>query len=111
MEKNIAQTYIDMAWKRLPLEVQRLVFEFDNTYITHYQHCINELHFLQTTYPVSVETIRDDVPHYRRFTPVSEIVDLNRFILSYCLRKKSLRNYRCLKTRENYILSLQEGCV
>ena len=100
-----------MTWKSIPLEVQRIVFAFDNTYITHYQHCINELHFLQTTYSVNVETIRDDVPHYRRFTPVSEIENLNRFIFSYGHRKRSLRNYRCLETRKNYILSLQEGCV
>ena len=100
-----------IMWQKLPQEVQRSIFDFDNTYITHYQHCINELHFLQTTYPVSVETIRDDTPHYRRFTPVSEIVNLNQFILSYCLRKKSLRNYRCFKARETYVSSLQEGGV
>ena len=78
-----------MEWKKLPLEVQRLVFEFDNTYITHYQHCMNELYFLQSTYPVNVETIRDG--YYHHFTPVSDMANLNHFILSYCNRKKTLR--------------------
>ena len=95
----------------MPLEVQRMIFAFDNTYITHYQHCVNELHFLQTTYPVNVETIRDNYSYYRHFTPVSEIENMNRFILSYCHRKKSLRSYRCLETRKNYVSSLQEGGV
>lgn len=89
-----------MEWKKLPLEVQRLVFEFDNTYITHYQHCMNELYFLQTTYPVNVEAICDNyVPYYRRFTPVSDMANLNHFILSYCNRKKTLRKSSVQKTR------------
>lgn len=88
-------------WKRLPLEVQRIIFSFDNTYGTHYQHCMNELHFLQITYPINVKTVRDDdIHHYRRITPVCDIVHLNRFILSYCNRKKTLRNYRCVKKEE-----------
>tara|TARA_B100001287_G_scaffold235848_1_gene208145 strand:+ start:14153 stop:14422 length:270 start_codon:yes stop_codon:yes gene_type:complete len=80
----------------LPSELQRIVFEYDDTYKIKFKTCIDQLNFLYRTFPIKINMI---ISSYQTFnviavTPVKKIPELNRFILDYCNRKKTLRSFK-----------------
>ncbi len=92
-----------MKIKYLPVELQRIIYEYDDTYIVKFKTCIHELKFLYRVFPIKVNSIISNNPTfvYVSVTPITKLPELNRFIFDYCKRKQSLRSFK------NYKLSFQ----
>ena len=88
-----------MIFYRLPQELLRMIYDYDNTYFIFYKKCINELKFLQKTFPIKLHMIIYDDQEIKinSYTPLNKLNKLNNFIFDYCNRKKSLRNYKSYK--------------
>ena len=88
-----------MIFSRLPEELLRIIYDYDDTYFIFYKECINELKFLQKAFPIKLHMILYDNQEIRinTYIPLSKINKLNKFIFDYCKRKKSLRNYKSYK--------------
>jgi len=85
-----------MYIKHLPWELQRIVYEYDDTYREKFKECIEQLKFLYRTFPIKVNMIISSHQTIQviAVTPVKKIPELNRFIFDYCKRKRSLRSYK-----------------
>ena len=84
-----------MKIKYLPDEIQRIIYDYDNTYQERFKVCIQQLDYLYRIFPIKVNMIvtKNDIVTVYRQTPVRKIPVLNRFILDYCNRKRSLRSF------------------
>ena len=85
-----------MYFLKLPQELIRLIYEYDDTYSIMYKKCVNELIFLQKSYPVQFTRVffHIDTIFVIRQISLSKLPDYHKFIFNYCNRKKTLRNYK-----------------
>ena len=81
---------------KLPEELIRLIYEYDDTYSVFYKKCVNELIFLRKSYPVQFTHIffHIDSVVVTKFISLSKLPDYRKFIYDYCNRKKTLRSYK-----------------
>lgn len=85
-----------MNIKYLPWELQHIIYEYDDTYKQKFKNCIRQLNFLFRTFPIKLNTIfsSNQTFHVLTTTPVKKLHELNKFILEYCNRRKSLRSFK-----------------
>lgn len=88
-----------MNISKLPYELQREIYDYDNTYIEKFKSCITELQFLIRTFPIQVDLIIYDQQnfYFSRNVPLHRLKEFREFIYSYCKRKRSLRSYKNYK--------------
>ena len=81
---------------KLPEELIRLIYEYDDTYSVFYKKCVNELTFLRKSYPVQFTQIffHIDSIVVTKFISLSKLPDYRKFIYDYCNRKRTLRSYK-----------------
>lgn len=80
----------------LPYELVREIYEYDNTYRVFFNNCINELKYLQKTYPIQLTRVNyySQNIYSGKIISVYNLPNYKRFIFDYCNRKKSLRSYK-----------------
>ncbi len=85
---------------KLPEELIRLIYEYDDTYSVFYKKCVNELIFLRKSYRVPFTQIFFPIDSVvvTKFIWLSKFPDYRKFIYNYCNRTKTLRNYKKLLT-------------
>jgi len=86
---------------RLPYELKRYIYEYDNTYKEKYKESITLLNFLYDAYDEKIiyaiiPDDDDDDVQICSIIPVKKIPEYNQYILNYCNRKKTLRSYKSL---------------
>ena len=81
---------------KLPEELIRLIYEYDDTYSVFYKKCVSELTFLRKSYPVQFTQIffHIDSVVVTRFISSSKSPDYRKFIYEYCNRIRTLRSYK-----------------
>ena len=81
---------------KLPEELIRLIYEYDDTYSIMYKKCVNELIFLRKSYPVQFTHVffHIDSVVVTKLISLSKLPDYRKFIYDYCNRKKTLRSYK-----------------
>jgi len=96
---KIKPVNILMRLKHLPWELQRIVYEYDDTYRVKFKDCIDQLNFLYRTFPIKVNMIISSHQTFQvvAVTPVKKIPELNKFIFEHCNRKRSLRSFKKYK--------------
>ena len=75
---------------KLPEELIRLIYEYDDTYSLMYKKCVNELTFLRKSYRVPFTQIFFPIDSVvvTKFISLSKFPDYRKFIYNYCNRKK-----------------------
>jgi hypothetical protein len=89
----------------LPYELLRKIYEYDNTYILLFENCVNELKYLQKSYPIQLSRVFYYSQHIyvERTIRISQLANYRRFIFDYCNRKKSLRSYKKFLSKKRYM--------
>ena len=88
-----------MFLNRLPEELLRIIFEYDNTYSIFYQKCIDELKYLYKTFSFKRHMFLHNNYGFHMFTyiPLNKLNNYNNYVLDYNKRKQSLRSYKNYK--------------
>ena len=88
-----------MGLYKLPDDLLRIIYEYDDTYKTFYKSCINELKFLHKIFPMKAYIFF--FPHngiiIKSFIPISKLSKFHNHIFSICKRRQSLRSYKNYK--------------
>lgn len=89
----------------LPYELLRKVYEYDDTYISLFENCVNELKYLQNSYPIQLSRVFYYSEHVfvQKSIRLSQLPNYRRFIFDYCKRKKSLRSYKKILSEKRYV--------
>ena len=77
---------------KLPEELIRLIYEYDDTYSLMYKKCVNELTFLRKSYRVPFTQIFFPIDSVvvTKFISSSKSPDYRKFIYDYCNRIKNV---------------------
>lgn len=77
---------------KLPEELIRLIYEYDDTYSVFYKKCVNELIFLRKSYRVPFTQIFFPIDSVvvTKFISSSKSPDYRNFIYNYCNRIKNV---------------------
>ena len=77
---------------KLPEELIRLIYEYDDTYSVFYKKCVSELIFLRKSYRVPFTQIFFPIDSVvvTKFISSSKSSDYRKFIYDYCNRIKNI---------------------
>ena len=76
----------------LPYELQRIIYEYDDTYKIKYRICMLELCELFRTFPRNIMTF-DGPTRVLYIIPKSSLFELSIFIKTTCAQKRSMHTY------------------
>jgi len=82
---------------QLPYELQRIIYEYDDTYIINYTKCIEEFREILRIFPHKITTFTRQCEMIH-IIPKSRLHELNLFIKTVCTRKRIIPIYNTLKT-------------